>query len=122
MAESNIESRVAVLERDVLYLKDGHMEMKSILKGLESLPYDVRNIGHKIDVLIDDGKEYKTRLTAIESAPKEDRRKPEKKVFLGLERNQMLDLIKWGVTITLIILGIYAEMHGVKVAPIVGGV
>ena len=129
MGESNLETRVAVLETDVKYLKDGHLEMKTILKGLEGLPYDIRGVSQKLDTVIDQQKELKKdvkeeikeieeRVDCLEDEPKIV---PELPKMMGVDRTKLYEFIKWAISILLIILGVVAKIMGVDVGPI-GGV
>ena len=126
----NLTERVGILETKVTYLESGHNEMKSILKGLEGMPYDIRGIGQKLDTVIDQQKELKVemkqeikdiedRMDCIEDNSKPHRELPK---FLGLERSQIYDIIKWTTSIILVIAGIYAKMHGLDITPFIGGV
>ncbi|WP_156372899.1 hypothetical protein [Deinococcus sp. Leaf326] len=128
MGDNNLETRVAILETDVKYLKDGHAEMKTIIKGLEGVPYDIRGVSQKLDTVIEQQKEMKkevkeeikdieSRIDCLEDEPKIVQELP---TMMGVDRTKMYEFIKWGVSIALIILGIAGRLLGIDIGPMGG--
>lgn len=125
----NINERVSVLETRVTYLENGHNEMKLILRTLQEMPYEIKGVNTKLDTLIETQRELKLEvkdeITQIEERldcveEKGPVMPAELPKFLGLERNQIFDLMKWGLTILFFALVIIGNVLGIDLSPFIG--
>lgn len=125
----NINERVGILETRVTYLENGHNEMKLILRTLQEMPYEIKGVNTKLDTLIETQRELKLEvkdeITQIEERldcveEKGPVMPAELPKFLGLERNQIFDLMKWGLTILFFALVIIGNVLGIDLSPFIG--
>ncbi|WP_159065930.1 hypothetical protein [Deinococcus ficus] len=124
--ETGLETRVALLERDVSYLKDGHNEMKATIKELKELPVQINTINHKLDTVLENQIERKLEVKeAIEKIEEridcieDDMNKPVEK-SKGINPDDWAPWIKYAVFFGMVLAAVITALTGTSL-PVIGG-